>query len=122
MEKSRLLTPRLPTAEVKLEEGTIVVRGLSRAEAVALAGITDPEEIEIKLLTNCLVDPQLSIEEVDAWRKAAPSSEIDPVTNVILELSGLLEGSQKAAMLSFRERFGDASGIPSSEDTQDDGG
>lgn len=122
MDKSQLLSPHLPTAEVKLADGAVTVRGLSRAEAVALGSLSDPGEIEAKLLATCLVEPPLTAEEVEIWRNAAPSSELDPVTTAILELSGLLEGAQKAAMLSFRDGSGEGVRVPPGERSEDDAG
>lgn len=106
MDKAKLLAPRLPQDDVEVPGvGTVRVRGLSRRETIAMREAFEGgiETTEFYLLTHGLVDPVLTAEEVEQWREAATAREITPVTDRILELSGLAEGSAKAAIKSTGE-------------------
>lgn len=99
MDKELFLKPRLPTREVDLEVGTIVVRGLSRAERLACKG-KEAEEQHRLLFSMVFVDPPMTADDVDAWCQAALDSEVETVLAVVLELSGLGEGAAKATYKS----------------------
>lgn len=99
MDRAEFLTPRLPESEVKLDIGTIRVRGLSRAEALALKGM-EPEEIEVRALAMGMMDPELTVDDVRVWQSVALADEVKAVLDAIYELSGLREGSAKAAYKS----------------------
>jgi hypothetical protein len=103
MDKETLLTPRLPEATVEIPGvGTIRVRGLNRAEAMLVQQAQGPEAIERKLLAFGMVDPVMTEAEVGRWQKASVAAELEPVTAKITELSGLLPGSAKEAVKTFR--------------------
>jgi hypothetical protein len=101
--KEALLAARgLGTESVDVPDvGTVVVRGLSRAEVVALASV-GPDAMEIRTIAAGMVEPSLTYEEVEAWRKEASSDVIRPISDAILTLSGLAEGSRHEAERSFR--------------------
>jgi hypothetical protein len=135
MDKDLLFKPRLPEADVDLPGvGTVRVRGLSRSEqllavkqgdidAAGNVNITRVEAIERRMLVFGMVDPQLTDDEVKRWQRAAPGGELEPVTRKIQELSGMLEGADKAAYKSLRG--GPEAGIrvlPGDEAGRDDGG
>lgn len=100
MDKSALLQPRMPEADVEIPGvGTVRVRGLSRAEVVKFQEL-DSAVRETKWFATGMVDPKLSEEEVDQWRESATFAELELVSEKIAALSGLLEDSAKAAYKS----------------------
>lgn len=101
--KEALLAARgLGTESVEVPGvGTVVVRGLSRVEVVALANVT-ADVMEIRSLTAGMVEPSLTFEEVEEWRKEASSEVIRPISDAILTLSGLAEGARHEAERQFR--------------------
>lgn len=95
--------------------GTIRVRGLTRTEVLSVrkaadnAGTVDGPRVlvlERKLLSAGMVDPKLSEDDVRTWQNVCPAGQLEPVTEKIQELSGLLEGSEKAAFQGVREQPG----------------
>lgn len=102
MDKELLFKPRLPVADVEVPGiGTVRVRGLNRAEAMAVQGAKGTEATERKILALGMVDPELTESEVGQWMKAAPAGELQPVSEKIAELSGMLDGSAKEAVKEF---------------------
>ncbi len=115
MDKEALLKPRLNEAEVEIPNlGTVRVRGLSRAEVLMVrkatddAGVDGPRALtlERKMLALAMVDPKLTEAEVGQWQHAAGVGEINVVSEKVQELSGMLEGSAKAAYKSVRGESG----------------
>lgn len=102
MDKELLFKPRLPEADVDVAGvGTVRVRGLNRAEAMMIQEAKGAATIERKLLALGMVDPTLTEAEAGQWQKAAPAGELEPVTEKISELSGLLVDSDKEAYKSL---------------------
>jgi hypothetical protein len=87
--------------------GEVEVRGLSRAEVVQMQSYDSIDEMEIASIAAGLADPVLSAEEVTQWRSTKDSAEIMPVSDKILELSGLLPDQQAEAERSFCPEPGD---------------
>lgn len=106
MDKELLFKPRLPEVEIDVEGvGTIRVRALSRAEALAAQNAKGVEAMERKILVLGMVDPQVTDADVRKWQDASVAGEIEAVTNCICELSGLSvdNAALKEAMRSFRD-------------------
>lgn len=85
-----------PSGPVKLR-----VRGLSRHETLhvqAQKGVAAVEQMTISL---GVLEPRLTTEQVKAWQKSSVGAEMDDVTRRIGELSGMLQGSRKAAIKEF---------------------
>jgi hypothetical protein len=102
--KARLLKPRLTEADVDVPGvGTVRVRGLNRAEAMAVQGANGPEATERRILALGMVDPSMTEAEAGAWQKASPGGEIEPVSRKIAELSGMLDGAAKDVVKTFRD-------------------
>lgn len=103
MDKSALLTERLPRAEVEIEGvGTVTVRGLSRYELL-LAGKSSNGDVltsERKMIAMGMVEPPMSEDEVEAWQKCSPAGEIMPVVQKINDLSGVTKHAHKEAYKS----------------------
>lgn len=102
LSKETLLARTLPEEDVKLADGTVRVRGLSRAEAVKVANLQkDIDAAEVFILACALIEPEMSEAEVRAWREVAPSGEIDAVADAVLGLSGLTQEAAEAALRRF---------------------
>jgi hypothetical protein len=106
--KESLFKPRLPEDDVDLPGiGTIRVRGLSRAEVMVMRKATDTADnldgprvlvLERKMIAAAMVDPELTEAEVGQWQTAATAGELEPVTDRIQELSGMVEGAGKSGV------------------------
>lgn len=109
MDKSALLTERLPRGEVEIEGvGTVVVRGLSRYELL-LAGKSANGDVlaaERRTLAMGMVDPEMTEADVEQWQKSSPAGEIMPVMQKINDLSGVTKQAQREAYAAFREEPG----------------
>lgn len=86
------------TEDVDLGNGRKVkVRGLTRYELLLNAkGTDDANLIERRNVTCCLVEPKLSLAQVEQWQKSSPPRVIGKVTDAIRRLSGLAEGAAKS--------------------------
>jgi len=102
--KDALLAARFPEADVELPtlDGTVRVRALSRAEVFRVQKMKDVEESERRILAFAMLDPVLTVAEVQRWQDASPAGELEPVVDKIRELSGLTTQAEKEAVLDFR--------------------
>ncbi len=82
--------------------GEVEVRGLSRAEVIQMQTAGSVDEMEVKTIAFGMVDPQLTEEEVRQWRSTKESVEVRPVSDRILELSGMAPDQQTEKERSFR--------------------
>lgn len=105
IDKEKLLANRLKTETVSIPDvGDVVVRALTRAEAFQFTDKDlEPDVLERRLLAAALVEPSLTVDEVAAWHSASTATEIQPVVEAILRLSGLEVDSAKQAYQQFRE-------------------
>jgi hypothetical protein len=84
--------------------GDVVVRALTRKEALSVRGDEmDVEEMEVMLLSLAVVDPQLTEDEVRQWQAVSPAGELEPISEKILELSGMKAEASKEAIKRFRK-------------------
>lgn len=98
MDKATLLVNRLMAEPVEIPGvGTVRVRALSHGEILDLRkkGF-EPEELELHMVALCMVEPELTADDVREWSYNSPGGEIDYVTRKIRELSALVEGAQKS--------------------------
>lgn len=104
IDKAALLKARSDQKDVEIPGvGTVRIRSLTRAEALALQGKETPvSEIEQKLLSAALVDPKLTEDEVRQWQEASPAGELEPIMEAILDLSGMAREAPKEAYQRFR--------------------
>jgi hypothetical protein len=111
-DKERLFKARLTEADVDVEGlGTVRVRALSRAEVLRVRSAVKGEEdaikrqadLERKMLALAMVDPELTEAEVGQWQAASTAGEMEPVTDKVQELSGLLQGAAKEAYVEFEQ-------------------
>lgn len=98
------------TEDVVLPGGAKVkVRGLTRYELILNAkGTEDAALIERRNLATCMVEPKLTLAQVERWQKTSRPGDIGHVTDAIRSLSGLAEGAQKSDVPSDGD---DGSGV-----------
>ena len=103
MDKAKLLSKRKPFAEteVDVEGGKVRVRSLSRDEILVVRGLSnDPGKFERKLLSFAMIDPKLTEAEIGQWQQNSDPLEIEDVTDMVMEISGLKERADKNAYKS----------------------
>lgn len=109
LDKSTLLGKRLTEKDVEVPNvGTVRVRAISRAQALALGVIPngqpvtiDLAEAEQKLLSAAMVEPTLTREEVKEWQANSAAGEINVVFMAIIRLSGLAADLPKDVVKQF---------------------
>lgn len=103
--KEDLLKARFGLKELDVPGvGTVKIRSLSRAQALELRDKEIPvSEMEAKLLVWAMVEPALTLDEVKQWQANTPAGELQPITEEIARISGMVKSSPKDAMLDFRE-------------------
>ncbi len=103
--KEDLLAERFGVVDVEIPGvGTVQVRPLSRAEALAVQGVElHPAVLEQRLLSAAMVSPKLTESEVRTWQENSPAGELEPVADRILVLSGMKQESAKEAVKTFRD-------------------
>lgn len=96
--KNALMALHLPTGEVELEGvGSVLVRGLSRFEGTAVQALGDDRQKQDTLALHYgMVDPEMTQEEVIAWRKAGAVMEVETVARKINKLSGIGQDAAKS--------------------------
>lgn len=109
MDKSLLLNQsaeNLPQDDVEvLGIGTVRVRALSRAEALRLENAGSGATREAQILSWGIVDPVLTVAEVNQWLANSPAGQAQDVSIRIAQLSGMLEeDAPKAAYKSDGDR------------------
>ncbi len=110
LDKAALLdsTRVLPRSTATIPDlGEVEVRGLSRAEVIQMQSCANVDEMEVKTLAFGMVEPSLTEDEVRQWRSTKESQEIRPVSDKILELSGLGPDQQTEKERSFRPESSD---------------
>lgn len=93
--------PALKTEEVEIPGvGILTIRAITRAEG----GRTTrpwkgkeptPTQVEIRTVQCGLVEPQMTVEEVERWASTASFGEIQKVTRAILRLSGMTSDGEE---------------------------
>lgn len=105
MDKELLFSSALDDAEVEISRGKVRVRGLSRAEIHGMNRGKDPNPtlVEQRTVQLGLVDPELTLDEVQRWYTVAPAGDIQKIVNAVLDLSGMTDGADKEAYRQFRD-------------------
>lgn len=90
--------------ELKLDRGTVVVRALSRPEAIEVSGHAGdlPAQERLTLLYG-LVEPVLTAEEVDAYYGSPGNvDEVQAIVQAVQDLSLAGKGGSKSRVPSVR--------------------
>jgi hypothetical protein len=103
--KADLLAKSFGVTEVEIDGvGTVVVRPLTRAEALSVEGVDwRADALERRLLSMAMVEPALTEDEVAEWQSNSPAGQMQPVVAAIVRISGMEEISAKKAYAEFRK-------------------
>lgn len=106
LSRDQLLTPGADDVDkVDVRGGQVVVRGVTRRQAIIIRAAGDaPEEQEPLILHYGLVDPPLSIEDAAAWIDMAPAGDVQRVVQAVAALSGMEDTAPKRATKSVPRR------------------
>lgn len=105
-DKDLLFKDALPEAEVDLPgKGTVRVRALTRGEVLHMRQSVKSVEdaikrqgaFEARTLAKAMLDPEMSVAEVEMWQERSVAGEIDLVIATIEKISGLLDDPKAAA-------------------------
>jgi len=98
------------------------VRGLSRHEVLHVQNQKGAAAVEQMTVSLGLLAPRMTVEQVKAWQKSSVGAELDPVTERIGQLSGMLQGSRKEAMKEMLADPGTEFPVLPGDETRDDRG
>jgi hypothetical protein len=104
--KEDLLKPRLEQGTVTIDGvGEFTIRPLTRAEAFDVQTLRDESVLaaENLIISLGLVDPTMTVDEVDAWAEVAPAGHLAAVSLAIGTISGMMPTSGKESYKSLRE-------------------
>lgn len=105
--REQLLARKLGQEVVDLGDGgTVLVRGLNRAEAHAMTERETARDRELYMIATGLLDPQMTEDDVAAWFAADSAGALDLVGKAITVLSGMAPGQGKDATKSVPRRRG----------------
>lgn len=100
-------TPEVPeTEDVELPSGKVVqIRPLSRHQLITMGkGTEDASLVERRMITYCLVQPKLTIAQVETWQRQDGSiRDFARITTAVRQLSGLAEGAAKSDVDEVRD-------------------
>lgn len=93
------------TKDVTLPGGKVVkVRGLTRFELLLSGKNTDDTAlIERRNVSTCMVEPRMSLAQVEAWQKAKNPVALGLVTAAIRDLSGMGKDAAKSNVDEVRD-------------------
>jgi len=99
----------LDEADVPVRGGRVRVRALTRGEVMRVRSsvksiedaIKRTAEIERRMLAKAMVNPEMTMPDVERWQENSAAGEIEPVVQKVQELSGLLDGAAKEAYQEF---------------------
>lgn len=79
---------------------TLIVRGMNRGELLTAGQLSDKgqRDMERYVLSSCLIDPEMTLDDVDEWFASGPGMEVQPVVHKINELSGVGKGAAKSGV------------------------
>ena len=96
------------TEEVKTHAGVVIVRGLTRAEVLALNGARDAGDLTVaeweqNMVSKGMVTPTMTAAEVAQWQAIDKAGgPLADVTDAIAKLSKLSEGASKSGVSRAR--------------------
>lgn len=86
--------------EVDGETVTVTVRGMNRGELLHAGKLNDKGQAEMEqyVLSSCMLDPEMTVEDVAEWQASGAAMECQPVVHKINELSGVGQGAAKSGL------------------------
>jgi hypothetical protein len=92
------------TETYALGDDVVIIRGLTRNEALAVQQAPTLVEKDNLLISSGLVDPVMSPEDVAAWGESDEAGTLVAISSRIAELSGMSEGAGKSGVPRARRR------------------
>lgn len=98
------------TEEVPTHAGPVVVRGLTRGEALALGQLRDAGEMTVAeyeqhMVSTAMISPKMTPAEVAKWQTVDQAGgPLGDVTDTIARLSKLSEGANKSGVRRARRK------------------
>lgn len=88
------------TEDVVLPGGLVVrVRGLTRFELLNNGkGADSTQLIEARNVATCMVEPRLTVEQVERWQRSSAPPVLGKLSEAIRRLSGMGEGAEKSGV------------------------
>lgn len=95
--REQILARKLGREVVELpdESGSVTVRGISRDEAIEMQEIEGTAARDTFVIATCLVEPKMSIEDVEAWAASDDAGTLKTVSEAIATLSRMTPAAQK---------------------------
>lgn len=84
--------------------GTVVIRGLTRNEALQVRDAETTADKDNTLISHGLVEPKMSVDDVAAWADNESAGVMAALSERIGELSGMTEGAGKSRVPRTRRR------------------
>lgn len=93
----------LEEVEFELKNGTVLIRALSRDEALRITAKKDmsTQDRERHMLVAAMVDPPMDWRDVCAWQERAHAGDMERLTTEIARISGLLPEQAKEETVRF---------------------
>ena len=92
------------TETFELGDGHVVIRGLTRNEALMVREAETLADKDNLVISLGLVDPVMSPEDVAAWGESDDAGTLSAISERIGELSGMSEGAGKSRVSRARRR------------------
>jgi hypothetical protein len=92
------------TEPFKIDNDEVIIRGLTRNEALAIRAAETDGERDNLMISFGLVDPPMTPEDVDAWGAGDDAGTMIRLSNRISELSNMVEGAGKSGVSRTRKR------------------
>mgnify|MGYP001575510208 CR=1 FL=1 len=89
--------------------GRVKIKSLTKAEQIRLRkassvrGVVDETKLEMNLLVYSLVEPKVSIDQVDSMFSTSSAKALNRLTGAIIKFSGLDENHLDEAEADFQE-------------------
>lgn len=78
--------------------GEVEVRGLTRDEVLKSQEMKDTGEKDTFIIATGMVNPKLSVQDVQTWAATANAGDLVAVSDRIAELSGLTQDAAKSGV------------------------
>jgi hypothetical protein len=101
--REQILARKLGKGTATLPDGsTVAIRAATRDEVIVMQQCDTLAEADSFLISTCMTDPKLTVEEVAAWAAADEAGSLTAVSDAIAQLSKLYDGAGKEAYKSAR--------------------
>jgi hypothetical protein len=107
--RAEILAGKTGQSTHKLSDGSgeVVIRGIKHAEATAVGQAREDGDVELStalIIHHGLIEPELSLEDVQTWMQSADAGTVEMLAQAIGRLSNLFEGAPKSGVSKPRRR------------------